>query len=404
MGEAPITASRGKGSPLQARFSVPSWWVTSPWSCGRRPLAAVERQGWGGGGSSRSLSREHTGGSGNRWELTAGQPRGLGRTVPEWGPRAQAGSRNLGAGPREVRGPGPSVVPESEGRGVPVRAGAGPEPGAPSPPRGGRGAGEGSGAEGGGRRAWDGALSEAGREAGGGSAAPGAGAGGAQVKEGPPARGGGDAAAARRGCPAAPCGLRPSAGRRAAAGAERGCPGRHAEPPRMSSQRRPAKAQLRRSLSEQLRDSTAKAWDLLWRNVRERRLAGQSPPLPARGSPRGQPGDVPAPAARRGPAPGGLLGGTRSEETPRLRVGQVGEPRQERGRQCPGGSGCGREPGTGRSDPQPLRAAGVSHKQPGSGLSLAVAPCRRHLLSISEIKRVGFASGKQAHLLLWSVF
>lgn len=44
----------------------------------------------------------------------------------------------------------------------------------------------------------------------------------------------------------------------------------------MSGQRFPAKAQLRRSLSEQLRDSTAKAWDLLWRNVRERRLAGQS--------------------------------------------------------------------------------------------------------------------------------
>lgn len=44
----------------------------------------------------------------------------------------------------------------------------------------------------------------------------------------------------------------------------------------MSSQRRPGKAQLRRSLSEQLRDSTAKAWDLLWRNVRERRLAGRS--------------------------------------------------------------------------------------------------------------------------------
>uniref|UniRef100_A0A8C9FEV3 StAR-related lipid transfer protein 13 n=1 Tax=Pavo cristatus TaxID=9049 RepID=A0A8C9FEV3_PAVCR len=41
----------------------------------------------------------------------------------------------------------------------------------------------------------------------------------------------------------------------------------------MSGQRLPAKAQLRRSLSEQLRDSTAKAWDLLWRNVRERRLA-----------------------------------------------------------------------------------------------------------------------------------
>ncbi|CAL8363257.1 unnamed protein product [Lota lota] len=34
-----------------------------------------------------------------------------------------------------------------------------------------------------------------------------------------------------------------------------------------------AKLQLRRSISEQLRDSTSKAWDLLWRNVRERRLA-----------------------------------------------------------------------------------------------------------------------------------
>ncbi|XP_077197959.1 stAR-related lipid transfer protein 13 isoform X1 [Paroedura picta] len=41
----------------------------------------------------------------------------------------------------------------------------------------------------------------------------------------------------------------------------------------MSCKRRPAKPQLRRSFSEQLRDSTAKAWDLLWRNVRERRLA-----------------------------------------------------------------------------------------------------------------------------------
>uniref|UniRef100_A0AAV2J6N0 StAR-related lipid transfer protein 13 n=1 Tax=Knipowitschia caucasica TaxID=637954 RepID=A0AAV2J6N0_KNICA len=41
----------------------------------------------------------------------------------------------------------------------------------------------------------------------------------------------------------------------------------------MSGQRKSAKLQLRRSISEQLRDSTAKAWDLLWRNVRERRLA-----------------------------------------------------------------------------------------------------------------------------------
>ncbi|KAG7259113.1 hypothetical protein CRUP_034431 [Coryphaenoides rupestris] len=34
-----------------------------------------------------------------------------------------------------------------------------------------------------------------------------------------------------------------------------------------------AKLRLRRSISEQLRDSTSRAWDLLWRNVRERRLA-----------------------------------------------------------------------------------------------------------------------------------
>lgn len=83
------------------------------------------------------------------------------------------------------------------------------------------------------------------------------------------ARGGGEA-----GCGAAGAAPRPHVA--AGGGAERGRPGRHEEAPRMSSQRRPGKAQLRRSLSEQLRDSTAKAWDLLWRNVRERRLAGRS--------------------------------------------------------------------------------------------------------------------------------
>lgn len=41
----------------------------------------------------------------------------------------------------------------------------------------------------------------------------------------------------------------------------------------MTTRRKSAKLQLRRSISEQLRDSTSKAWDLLWRNVRERRLA-----------------------------------------------------------------------------------------------------------------------------------
>lgn len=44
----------------------------------------------------------------------------------------------------------------------------------------------------------------------------------------------------------------------------------------MTSPRRSAKLQLRRSISEQLRDSTSKAWDLLWRNVREKRLAGEA--------------------------------------------------------------------------------------------------------------------------------
>lgn len=43
----------------------------------------------------------------------------------------------------------------------------------------------------------------------------------------------------------------------------------------MTSRRNSARLKLRRSFSEQLRSSTSKAWDLLWRNVRERRLAGQ---------------------------------------------------------------------------------------------------------------------------------
>ncbi|KAL7847383.1 hypothetical protein SRHO_G00223630 [Serrasalmus rhombeus] len=49
----------------------------------------------------------------------------------------------------------------------------------------------------------------------------------------------------------------------------------------MTTRRKSGRLQLRRSISEQLRDSTAKAWDLLWRNVRERRLAGQQPHCPA---------------------------------------------------------------------------------------------------------------------------
>ncbi|KAM7412794.1 hypothetical protein PAMA_020261 [Pampus argenteus] len=41
----------------------------------------------------------------------------------------------------------------------------------------------------------------------------------------------------------------------------------------MTSKRNSTKLKLRRSFSEQLRSSTSKAWDLLWKNVRERRLA-----------------------------------------------------------------------------------------------------------------------------------
>ncbi|KAB0372612.1 hypothetical protein FD755_015365 [Muntiacus reevesi] len=45
----------------------------------------------------------------------------------------------------------------------------------------------------------------------------------------------------------------------------------------MTGKRKPLQTQLRRSISEQLRDSTARAWDRLWKNVRERRLAAASP-------------------------------------------------------------------------------------------------------------------------------
>lgn len=51
----------------------------------------------------------------------------------------------------------------------------------------------------------------------------------------------------------------------------------------MTSKRKPFQTQLRRSISEQLRDSTTRAWDLLWKTVRERRLAGRCPRLRTRG-------------------------------------------------------------------------------------------------------------------------
>ncbi|KAG8524755.1 hypothetical protein J0S82_017733 [Galemys pyrenaicus] len=51
--------------------------------------------------------------------------------------------------------------------------------------------------------------------------------------------------------------------------------GRYEDATKMTSNPKPFQRQLRRSISEQLRDSTARAWDLLWKNVREKRLAGR---------------------------------------------------------------------------------------------------------------------------------
>lgn len=186
--------------------------------------------------------------------------------VPQ--PEGRGGRPFPAAGPSQAAA-GQTLAPGRPRPASPVGYEPGRTPGAPSPPRGGlRGGG---GEERRAARRRDGAV----RKAGGGHAAARGGRGGRRSGEGgrPPG------AAVTR--PAAPCGRgrrrrRPLPVRGTAAGAERGCPGRHAEPARMSNQRRSAKAQLRRSLSEQLRDSTAKAWDLLWRNVRERRLAGQS--------------------------------------------------------------------------------------------------------------------------------
>lgn len=106
----------------------------------------------------------------------------------------------------------------------------------------------------------------------------------------------------------------------------------------MSGQRLPAKAQLRRSLSEQLRDSTAKAWDLLWRNVRERRLAGQSRRGAGEHLPRGA--------------------GARGLERHRRRGRAVGS--RGTGSTCPGPGGRGPAPGS-------LRAPSERHGAPRAG-------------------------------------
>lgn len=81
----------------------------------------------------------------------------------------------------------------------------------------------------------------------------------------------------------------------------------------MTGKRKPFQTQLRRSISEQLRDSTARAWDRLWKNVRERRLAGR---CPGDAEPRGR---EEAPAGLPALAPG-----PRPRPRPRPRFGQLG--------------------------------------------------------------------------------
>lgn len=110
----------------------------------------------------------------------------------------------------------------------------------------------------------------------------------------------------------------------------------------MTSTRKPFQTQLRRSISEQLRDSTARAWDLLWKNVRERRLAGRCPRLGTLGV-----GGGADPVARPGPRPppAGLHTGSRA----------------------PGWVGCAPSP-PGGAGPQHARSVGVGSTGARAGL------------------------------------
>ncbi|KFO33369.1 Rho GTPase-activating protein 7 [Fukomys damarensis] len=90
----------------------------------------------------------------------------------------------------------------------------------------------------------------------------------------------------------------------------------------MISRRGALHTPLRRSISEQLRDSTARAWDLLWKNVRERRLAGRCPQT---SDPRGGKCLAAPPALALSPAPGAsltALGPRRALTAPVLHAGR----------------------------------------------------------------------------------
>lgn len=261
VGEAPLPASREKGSPLRARFSVPTRWrVPWPWSGGCRLFAAGRsrpgRRCQGSGRRSpvavrgaRSLGSAGVPGLGSR-RRRAGRPRlgadsraFAGRSAGQFrneGPRAREGPRSSGAGPgglrwclsprgagcrpgrragaaisrrRRFRGSSGGDPSHWGGHGPPAGpatrfacgAGAGRTPGHLPRPAGAAARGREGGRRAARRRARDGAL----REAGGDAAAPGARAGtggvpgGAQV-QGLPARSHGDAGCGAAGLPRGP--------------------------------------------------------------------------------------------------------------------------------------------------------------------------------------------------------
>lgn len=400
MGKAPITASREKGILLPARFSVTSWRVTCPRSSVRSAGAA--RLGWRRAAPGRCPgSAAAAAGADSRaaaWpDSSQMRPTGTSGVTEFRHGTCRVPVRRRCPSPR-ARGPGQG------------RSGAGDRGTFPAP----RGPQRGGGKEGGERRARDGALREGGSEGerlAAGALPRGPGRAALRWRKGRPPgaavtrlRRGGAAPRPRVGAAA-----RPRRGERALSGAARGaCGAAEDEQPAPTGQGAAAEV-AERAAAGLHRESLGLAVEECPGAAARRSVpAAPRPPLPARG----RWGDAPAPVARRGPAPG----------APSL-LPERGEPAASAGRdgQLPAGrrrAACGRvglRAGAGQAgrSPRPLQAAparvpagsaGCSHTQSGSGLSLPLAPCRRHLLSVSETKRVGFTSGKQAHLLLRSVF
>lgn len=126
VGEAPLPASREKGSPLRARFSVPTRWrVPWPWSGGCRLFAAGRSRPGGGArvaaGGPRSLSGEleawaAPGSPG--WEAGGGE-----RGAHGWALTAER-SRGARPGSSEMKGHGHGRGREVQARGREACGGA----------------------------------------------------------------------------------------------------------------------------------------------------------------------------------------------------------------------------------------------------------------------------------------